>query len=106
MKKIRKKVNTSLVGPVRYIITLTKINLGHFELLIAALILIATGFISGKGYVEWLGVVGVLLTFEYTIIAHYLAEMYEKGNKKKQRNAGKKLLLMMIITSNYSYFTT
>lgn len=72
------KNQSFLVRCVKGITELTRINLHHFEIGIAAIVLIVTGILSEKGYVEWIGVLGVLLTFEYTIIANYLGEFHSK----------------------------
>ena len=47
----------------------------HFiETGIVLLILSATAVLSGKGWVEWVGVFGVVFTFEYQVLSTYLAE--------------------------------
>ncbi len=89
-KKNRKRnkttVNKMVVHPVKLLVGVTKINLQHLELLFVAVVLVITGLISDKGSVEWLGVLGVLLTFEYTIIANHLGELYGKKSKKPRVN--------------------
>ncbi len=59
----------------------------YIETAVAAAILVATAIISGKGIVEWVGVLGVILTFEYQVLSTYLREHAEarkqKGHEKK-----------------------
>ncbi|MFA5987031.1 MAG: hypothetical protein WC797_00035 [Candidatus Paceibacterota bacterium] len=47
----------------------------HFiETGLVFLILSITAILSGKGWVEWVGVFGVVFTFEYQVLSTYLAE--------------------------------
>ena len=59
----------------------------YIETAVAAVILIITAVISGKGWVEWVGVLGVILTFEYQVLSTYLREHAEareqRGKKSK-----------------------
>ena len=49
----------------------------HIETGFAILILCIVALISGKGWVEWVGVFGVALTFEYQVLSTYLREHSE-----------------------------
>lgn len=59
----------------------------YIETAVAAAILVAVAVISQKGWVEWIGVLGVILTFEYQVLSTYLREHAEA---RKQRGAEKK----------------
>lgn len=61
----------------------TNIKLHYIETLIVAIILSAVALISKKGAVEWFGVVGVILTFEYQVLSTYLTEHSEARKRIK-----------------------
>ena len=56
----------------------------YLETILAALILITTALISKKGWVEWVGVMGVIITFEYQVLSTYLSEHSEARAKHKR----------------------
>lgn len=49
------------------------------------LILAITAILSGKGWVEWVGVFGVTFTFEYQVLSTYLRE-HGEARKKRGKN--------------------
>lgn len=53
----------------------TKVH--YFETGLVLLILSLTALLSGKGWVEWVGVFGVVFTFEYQVLSTYLREHAE-----------------------------
>jgi hypothetical protein len=53
----------------------------YFETGIVFLILASTALISDKGWVEWVGVLGVTFTFEYQVLSTYLREHAEARKK-------------------------
>ncbi len=59
----------------------TGLKAHHLETVIAALILSAVATLSGRGWVEWIGVFGVTLTFEYQVLSTYLREHSEARKK-------------------------
>jgi hypothetical protein len=57
----------------------TKVH--YFETGFVFLILAGTALISDKGWVEWVGVFGVIFTFEYQVLSTYLREHAEARKK-------------------------
>ncbi len=53
----------------------------YFETGFVLLVLSLTALISGKGLVEWVGVFGVVFTFEYQVLSTYLREHAEARKK-------------------------
>lgn len=54
----------------------------HSESLFVLLVLIITAIISGKGWIEWIGVAAVFFTFKHASIAERLTEAENKRFKK------------------------
>lgn len=65
----------------------TGLKAHHVETIFAAAILSLTALISGKGWIEWIGVVGVTMTFEYQVLSTYLRE-HAEAKKRKGRSDG------------------
>lgn len=54
----------------------------YVETAIVFFIIAVTALISGKGWVEWVGVLGVTFTFEYQVLSTYLREHAEAKKKR------------------------
>mgnify|MGYP001581593588 CR=1 FL=1 len=59
-----------------------KIRTWHIEFTFVGCILILIGIFSDKGFVEWIGVLAVFLTFAHTSVSDRLAEQQAKLVKK------------------------
>ncbi len=57
----------------------------HFEAIIVLLILILTAVISNKGWIEYLGVCAVFITFLHASVADRLAEVQSKKNSNNEK---------------------
>lgn len=68
--------------PVRICAWICRIHLAiqtwHIELVFVAIVLVVVGIISGKGLVEWIGIIAVLFNFAYVQIADRLEEREAK----------------------------
>lgn len=72
---------THLVRAFEALRKTTGLKAHHLETLIAATILTLVAVVSGRGWVEWIGVFGVTLTFEYQVLSTYLREHSEARKK-------------------------
>ncbi len=54
----------------------------YSETALVFVVLASTAIISGKGWIEWLGVFGVIFTFEYQVLSTYLREHAEAKKKR------------------------
>lgn len=62
----------------------TKLRAHYIETGVVAVVLSAVAFISGKGIIEWVGVLGVICTFEYQVLSTYIREHAELRKKRNQ----------------------
>jgi len=85
-------IERSIVLGVKRLISWLKIPDHVFELSAVVIVLVFTAIVSGRELVEWLGVFGVILTFEYTLIATRLGENEEHGTQEEKKYF-KRLLL-------------
>ena len=56
----------------------------HLEMFFVAVLLVVLAIISGKGFIEWLGVIAVFLNFGYISVADRLREAEENRAKKEE----------------------
>jgi len=91
LKNYFTNIERRIVFIVKNIISWLKISDHVFELGLVLLVLVITALFSNKGLIEWLGVIGVILTFEYTLVATRLGENEKKGTKEEKNYYGRLL---------------
>gem|GEM_PF-3122308 len=84
-----------IIKPVFVLFRKAESSLGththYLETFFVFLVLSLTAIISGKGWVEWVGVFGVIFTFEYQVLSTYLRE-HSEARKKMGKNVKSDLL--------------